>query len=162
MSCPEKPMPKSVLKPVFVDLPVLPQQAPRPCRSALVNDAKNLSDFDQFPTRANHLLLAVLLCQNPFYEGVGFMSKYNESERDTACIWSQEGRTLTIQTISGQGTCLGKVPLSHQHICNQNTPMVHSKWVISPEQAWWACSTGLTLCVHGEFLIPLLQRSSLF
>ena len=89
---------------------------------------------------------------NPFYEDVGFMSKYNESERDTACIWSQEGRTLTIQTISGQGTCLGKVPLSHQHICNQNTPMVHSKWVISPEQAWWACSTGLTLCVHGEVL----------
>ena len=59
-------MPKSVLKPVFVDLPVLPQQALRPRRSDLVKDAKNLSDFDQFPTRANHLLLAVLLCQKPF------------------------------------------------------------------------------------------------
>lgn len=65
MSCPEKPMPKSVLKPVFVDLPFLPKEAPRPRRSALVNDAKNLSDFDQFPTRANHLLLAVLLCHKP-------------------------------------------------------------------------------------------------
>jgi hypothetical protein len=59
-------MPKSVLKSVFVDLPVLPEKAPRPHRSPLVNDAKNLSDFDQFPTRANHLLLAVLLCQTSF------------------------------------------------------------------------------------------------
>lgn len=37
-----------------------------PGRSALVNNAKTLSVFDQLPTRANHLLLAVLLCQNPF------------------------------------------------------------------------------------------------
>ena len=50
------------------------------------------------------------------------------------------------------GDLPGKVPLLHQHLCNQNTPMVHSKWVISPKQAWWACSTGLTLCVHGEIL----------
>ena len=43
-----------------------PSRLCAPCRSALVKDAKNLSDFDQFPTRANHLLLAVLLCQKPF------------------------------------------------------------------------------------------------
>ena len=30
--------------------------------------------------------------------------------------------------------------------------MVPSKWVIFPEQVSWACSTGLTLCVHGEIL----------
>ena len=114
-----------------------------------------LKTFQILTSSQPELTIFCWLCyyaRNPFYEGVGFMSKYNESKRDTACIWSQEGRTLTIQTISGQGTCLGKVPLSHQHICNQNTPMVHSKWVISPEQAWWACSTGLTLCVHGEVL----------
>ena len=74
------------------------------------------------------------------------------SPRETLHAYGPKRRTLTIQTISGQGTCLGKVPLSHQHICNQNTPMVHSKYVISPEQSWWACSTGLTLCVHGEVL----------
>ena len=74
------------------------------------------------------------------------------SPKETLHAYGPKRRTLTIQTISGQGTCLGKVPLSHQHICNQNTPMVHSKWVITPEQEWCTCSTGLTLCVHGEVL----------
>lgn len=44
--------------------------------------------------------------------------------------------------------------MSH-YFCNQTTPRVHSKWVITPlpqEQAWWACSTGLTLWVHREIL----------
>ena len=57
-----------------------------------------------------------------------------------------------IRTGDLPGMFLGKVPLSHQHICNQNTPMVHSKYVISPVQAWWAFSTELTLCVNGEVL----------
>ena len=74
------------------------------------------------------------------------------SPRETLHAYGPKRRTLTIQTISGQGTCLGNVPLSDQHIYNQNMPMVHSKYVISPEQAWWACSTELTLCVHGEVL----------
>ena len=94
-----------------------------------------LKTFQILTISQSELTIFCWLCyyaRHPYYEGVGFMSKYNESKRDTACIWSQEGRTLTIQTISGQGTCLGKVPFSHQHICNQNTPMVHSKWVISP------------------------------
>lgn len=50
------------------------------------------------------------------------------------------------------GDLPGKSSLITSAFCNQNTPMVHSKWVISPKQAWWACSTGLTLCVHGEVL----------
>ena len=64
--------------------------------------------------------------------------------------------SLTQQTISGQGTYLGKVPLSYQHLCMQTIPTVHSKWVIPPplppEQAWWTCSTELTLWLHREIL----------
>ena len=75
-----------------------------------------------------------------------------KSPRETLHAYGPKRRNLIIQTISGQGTFLGKVPFSHQHICNQNTPMVHSKYVISPVQAWWAFSTELTLCVNGEVL----------
>ena len=131
-------MPKSILKPVFVDLPVLPQQL---CAPVDLLWSRMLKTFQILTSSQPELTIFCWLCYyaiNPFYEDVGFMSKYKESERDTACIWSQE-KNLTIQTISGQGTCLGKVPLSHQHICNQNTLMVHSKWVISP----WTGMVGL-------------------
>ena len=113
-----------------------------------------LKPFQFLTSSQTELTISCWLCyyaRTPFYERVGFIYKY-ESERHTACRWSQEGRALTMQTISGQGTWLGNAPLLHQHLCNQNTPMVPSKWVIFPEQVSWACSTGLTLCVHGEVL----------
>ena len=72
-----------------------------------------LKPFQFLTSSQPELTISCWLCyyaRTPFYEGVGFIYKYNESERDTACRWSQEGRALTLQTISGQGTCLGKVP----------------------------------------------------
>lgn len=53
-----------------------------------------------------------------FLEGIGLISRHNESEKDAACRWSWEGPALTLQTTLGQGTCLGKVPLSHWLLCN--------------------------------------------
>lgn len=72
-----------------------------------------LKPFQFLTSSQPELTISCWLCyyaRTPFYERVGFIYKYNESERDTACRWSQEGRALTLQTISGQGTCLGKFP----------------------------------------------------
>ena len=107
--------------------------------------SRMLKTFQILTSSQPELTIFCWLCyyaRNPFYEDVGFMSKYNESERDTACIWSQEknlNHTDHIRTEDLPGMFLGKVPLSHQHICKQNTPMVHSKWVISP----WTGMVGL-------------------
>lgn len=55
--------------------------------------SRMLKTFQILTSSQPELTIFCWLCyyaRNPFYEDVGFMSKYNESERDTACIWSQE------------------------------------------------------------------------
>ena len=50
----------------------------------------------------------------------------------------------------GTGTCIGKVPLSHRHLCNvtYESPRTKLTYYLSPgPNKWWACSTGLTPCV---------------
>ena len=84
---------------------------------------------------------------------------YNVSEEDSACRWSQEGPALTLQTLLGQGIiCLGKFPLSHQHLCNQIIPTDHSKWIIPPKTGMGACSSVLTPCGHSEALWKQKER----
>lgn len=51
--------------------------------------------------------------RHPSYESIRLVVGYNVSKRDTVYVWSQEVPALVLQTISGQGTRLGKVPLSH-------------------------------------------------
>lgn len=56
----------------------------------------------------------------------------------------------TLMEISGKGTCLGAVPKSHQHLCNQTLPSPQAGvnyYLIPPTDGWWACSTSLTPCV---------------
>lgn len=80
-----------------------------------------LKTFQILNVSQAELTTSCWLCYNarpPFYEDIRLISKYNESEKDTACRWSQEGLALTLQTISRQGTCLGKVPPLYQHLCN--------------------------------------------
>lgn len=51
--------------------------------------SRMLKTFQILTSSQPELTIFCWLCyyaRNPFYEDVGFMSKYNESERDTACI----------------------------------------------------------------------------
>lgn len=96
---PKKPAPKPVLG-LLPPPQVLPQQG-SPAPGSFLNRTElvdllwsmMLKTFQILTSSQPELTIFCWLCyyaRNPFYEDVGFMSKYNESERDTACIWSQE------------------------------------------------------------------------
>lgn len=55
---------------------------------------------------------------------------------------------MTISSVSGQGTCVGKVPPSHVHLCNETANLTSTTgYPITPPEGWWMCSFGLTPCV---------------
>ena len=85
----------------------------------------------------------------PYYEGMAVMGTYNNTTSHDHCSWGRS-HTLTLTEVSGKGTCIGKVPLSHRHLCNvtYESPRTKLTYYLSPgPNKWWACSTGLTPCV---------------
>ena len=87
------------------------------------------------------------LCYNirpSYYEVVAFSSGFNVTSDVSACRWQQQpgsGR-LTVGSITGIDTCIGTIPKTYQHLCN-NT---------SVSRKWWPCSARLTPCVHKAAL----------
>ena len=102
------------------------------------------------------------LCYNirpPYYEAVAFSSRSNVTSDVSACRWQQQPGSgwLTVGSITGIGTCIGTIPKTYQHLCNNNSvsrtslPNSTHQWALPPENGWWACSTGLTpMCPKGS------------
>ena len=65
---------------------------------------------------------------------------------------------MTVGSITDTGTCIGTIPKTYQHLCNNNSvprtslPNSTHQWVLPPENGWWACSAGQTPCVHNAAL----------
>uniref|UniRef100_A0A8C6XJT1 Envelope protein n=1 Tax=Naja naja TaxID=35670 RepID=A0A8C6XJT1_NAJNA len=101
-----------------------------------------------------NLTIACWFCYNvqpPYYEAVGFVSPYNTSSSDEACRWKHGSQTL--QSISGKGTCIGKVPTQYKQYCNTTHSTINTTlFYIPPRNGRWACSTGLTACAHGHVI----------
>uniref|UniRef100_A0A8C7E6B7 Envelope protein n=1 Tax=Naja naja TaxID=35670 RepID=A0A8C7E6B7_NAJNA len=101
-----------------------------------------------------NLTIACWFCYNvqpPYYEAVGLVSSYNTSSSDEACRWKHGSQTL--QSISGKGTCIGKVPTQYKQYCNTTHSTINTTlFYIPPRNGWWACSTGLTACAHGHVI----------
>lgn len=77
------------------------------------------------------------------------LGTYNNTTTHDQCIW-ESAQKLTLTEVSGQGTCLGKVPKTHSHLCNETQATVGGedhRFLIPPPQGWWACNTGLTPCI---------------
>jgi hypothetical protein len=78
----------------------------------------------------------------PFYEAIGLNVTYNVSisENPTQCSWGNHKRGLTIQQVSNQGTCLGKVPGEKQDLCATVNPNPtwdkRVKWIIPKDNGW--------------------------
>lgn len=89
----------------------------------------------------------------PYYEGLAIKGNYTAASTANSCRWQQTAARLTLQAVTGQGTCIGNVPSEQSHLCNKTlaTPRV-AAYLLPPENAWWACSSGLAPCVHSLVL----------
>lgn len=90
----------------------------------------------------------------PYYEGIAIMGDYSVSSDALSCRWQQaEKGKLTSQLVTGNGLCIGhEPPQSYSHLCNKTQMPVETGYIVAPENAWWACTTGLTPCIHTQVL----------
>lgn len=85
----------------------------------------------------------------PFYEGLATPGSYNLSSAPSMCRWTSRSPRLTLAAVRGRGTCVGKIPPEHMHLCSQNLTINNTEqYVIPPQDAWWACASGITPCIH--------------
>ncbi|CAD7681045.1 unnamed protein product [Nyctereutes procyonoides] len=107
-------------------------------------------------TKPNHTR-SCWLCYDiwpPFYEGIAIMGQYNTTTDPHACWWNQEpgSKGLTLQSVSGQGLCIGPPPRHYRILCNVTQPINSTRYHLPPQDSWWACSEGLTPCAHGQVI----------
>ena len=89
----------------------------------------------------------------PYYEGIAVPGSYSPTQNHAACRWQQKGNArLTLQEVTGRGLCIGNVPQTYQHLCKSINSTVTNRYLVPPQDNWWACSTGLAPCVHGRVL----------
>nr|P21415.2 RecName: Full=Envelope glycoprotein; AltName: Full=Env polyprotein; Contains: RecName: Full=Surface protein; Short=SU; AltName: Full=Glycoprotein 70; Short=gp70; Contains: RecName: Full=Transmembrane protein; Short=TM; AltName: Full=Envelope protein p15E; Contains: RecName: Full=R-peptide; AltName: Full=p2E; Flags: Precursor [Gibbon ape leukemia virus]AAC96083.1 envelope protein [Gibbon ape leukemia virus]ALV83304.1 envelope protein [Gibbon ape leukemia virus] len=85
----------------------------------------------------------------PYYEAIASSGEVAYSTDLDRCRWGTQGK-LTLTEVSGHGLCIGKVPFTHQHLCNQTLSINSSgdhQYLLPSNHSWWACSTGLTPCL---------------
>lgn len=85
----------------------------------------------------------------PYYEGIASLGEVTYTSNHTWCRWGTQGK-LTLTEVSGRGLCIGRVPPTHQHLCNQTLSVNSSRdhqYLLPFNHSWWACSTGLTPCL---------------
>lgn len=90
----------------------------------------------------------------PYYEGIAFTRAVNQTEDINQCRWQQgQNVRLFVSAVTGQGTCIGKIPPSQKFLCNQTLPTPLDRgYLLPPTEGWWACSSGLTPCVNLQVL----------
>ena len=107
------------------------------------------------------------LCYNvrpPYFEAIGKLGKiqWSNSQNPRECPWDdQRNHTqgITIQSVTGQGKCIGTVPEKYQPLCNTTVTKTNikkhnnDKWAIPTSGAKWVCSDiGVTPCLSLNVL----------
>ena len=85
----------------------------------------------------------------PYYEGTAIPGTPTSTMDHNQCPWGTKSK-LTLTEVSGSGLCIGRVPPTHQHLCNISMTLNTSEadqYLLPSNNSWWACSTGLTPCV---------------
>lgn len=138
--------------------PILPPIGPPSTNDSMLSllsaTFHTLNQSDPNITQSCWLCLSAI---PPFYEGIATSNGYSVVQNITQCRWQHSGQgKITLQAVSGLGLCLGPVPTSHRHLCNQTiTPQNNQEYLIPNNYTWWACSDGLTPCIYA----PLLANS---
>ncbi|KFO91913.1 hypothetical protein N320_08482, partial [Buceros rhinoceros silvestris] len=92
----------------------------------------------------------------PFYEAIGISSEPQlmNGPNPTQCLWNtgrESNPGITMQCVSGQGKCIGKVPRDRRHLCKNETSLENrpkADWLIPVHNTKWICSKiGVTPCV---------------
>nr|AYN72242.1 envelope protein [Crocuta crocuta]AYN72243.1 envelope protein [Crocuta crocuta]AYN72244.1 envelope protein [Crocuta crocuta] len=92
----------------------------------------------------------------PFYVGWAISGQVSR-DIEGHCSWGQPP-VLTIQEVTGSGLCvLGNggtlTTFPHlSHLCNQTMTATGSSYLRPPSGAWFACTSGLTPCIHPQVL----------
>lgn len=50
------------------------------------------------------------------------------------------------------GSLHRECPQTYQHLCNATDSIKTIEHLVPPQENWWACSTGLAPCIHGQVL----------
>ncbi|XP_027260250.2 MLV-related proviral Env polyprotein-like [Cricetulus griseus] len=113
-----------------------------------VYQALNFSD----PNKTQECWLC-LVSRPPYYEGMAILGNYSNQTSAPTSSGAAMQHKLTISEVSGKGLCIGRIPPSHQELCNQVEPLSQdSRYLVAPYGTYWACSTGLTPCVSTTVL----------
>lgn len=72
----------------------------------------------------------------PYYEGIASTNNFTNSTNPTGCAWDQH-KKLTLAEVSGSGICIGKVPTSHQHLCDKTLTVPSSNHYLVPSGTDW-------------------------
>lgn len=110
--------------------------------------ALNYSD----PSKTQECWLC-LVSSPPYYEGVAVLGNYtNQTTAPDSCSTSL-GYKLTLSEVSGQGLCIGSVPLTHRALCTVTKRAPTGEYYLAaPPGTYWACNTGLTSCISATVL----------
>lgn len=75
----------------------------------------------------------------PYYEGIATYANFTKETNPEACLHTNKPR-LTLTEVSGAGTCVGKVPSTHSHLCRHvfpiSTPSSTTSYLIPPPGYW--------------------------
>lgn len=136
--------------------PITPStlEAEMPPLWKLLNSTRQILSFTD-PNLTAHCWL----CYNirpSFYEAVGIPleSKLVNAANPKQCLWNtgkEYNPGITMQHVSGQGRCIGKIPHEKRHLCENETSLKNrprADWLIPAGNAKWVCSkTGITPCI---------------
>ena len=105
----------------------------------------------------------------PFYEAVGIPSdpKLVNGTNPAQCDWNFTKPGITMQHVSGQGTCVGEIPLEKRRLCINEITLgkgPKSDWLVPATNTKWICSKiGITPRIslklfngNGEFCIQIM------
>lgn len=81
------------------------------------------------------------------------LGKYtNQTTAPPSCLDSPN-YTLTLSEVTGRGLCIGAVPTTHQTLCKVTIRAPTGNYYLAaPYGTYWACNTGLTLCISAIVL----------